>query len=715
MVIPAHNAAGHIHRCLERVFSQSYPHLEVIVVDDASTDATGDVVLSFGERVEYLRLERNRGPAYARTLGLSRSTGEFVAFLDADDYWMPDFLTTTVVFLSGNPTAIAVSTGFVSKRWDGSELPGPILEDADAAAFPASGAIIVDFFRFWGRYQHILTGTVLMRTAVARQTGGQREELRLTEDLEFWGYLATYGPWGFIPHALFMTDECAIGTRERLAKIKYRHLNFSTMSTDQWETRILSRILPEQTASFAVVVARIGVAIAIANAYSCSFRRAWDVARRFRNDLGSGLGRVLRLGLRCGPLLWPLFCLAIRVREYALAYFHGWRKRENPGFARSPNEHRLKKPRVVFITSALPKLSDRNMNYFQRAHFLGRHTELTVLARQGADYTTVVPEGTTVLAARWPGKAGQLAHCLLQCLKWRREDAVQVIITEPSILGICGYVAKMVTGCRWVVDVWDIPIRNVSGTNRMTDGYFSLIRLLMKQLYRRVDLFIVSIVPDMQLRFFAIPPEKILALVNAIWPAEALPAGSDERHDPFVILCMRSTHMADMGLDILANAFAIVKQTVPAMMLTIIGRIPKEVRHQVRSIEGMQGVRLIDFVEHDILMKMIGQASACVVPFKDVPDLAQTYPIKVLEYLASGKPVIASRIKGMTRVLRDGENGILFEAGDAEDLAEKILLVYRDGELRAKLSKHAASHDERFDCRVKNMRIVEAITGLVGT
>ncbi|AJE03246.1 glycosyltransferase family 2 protein [Geobacter pickeringii] len=320
VVIAAYNAAEHIERCLESIFAQSYKDLQVIVVDDASSDATSEVVRGFGKSIECIRLDRNRGPAYARTVGLFQCRGEFAAIIDADDYWLPEFVAVTTGFMNAHPSAVAVSTAYRSHRWDGRELLFPVLKEDDAAQFTMKGALIGDFFGFWNRYMHVLTGTALMRTSVVMQTGGQREELRLTEDLEFWGYLATFGAWGFIPQHLFVTDERAVTTSQRLSKISKRYRLFSDMSTEVWERRIRPRVAVGDEDSFNAVVARMGTAIAIANAYSGFYRNAWLLTGRYRESMDQGLGKVLRTGLRFGRFCWPLFCMAIKGREYVKAY-----------------------------------------------------------------------------------------------------------------------------------------------------------------------------------------------------------------------------------------------------------------------------------------------------------------------------------------------------------------------------------------------------------
>jgi glycosyltransferase involved in cell wall biosynthesis len=90
-IIAVYNGERFIKEALDSILEQSYPSLEVIVVDDGSTDKTRDLVTGYGARVVYVWQE-NSGPGAARNRGLDSATGEFVAFLDADDLWHPEKL-----------------------------------------------------------------------------------------------------------------------------------------------------------------------------------------------------------------------------------------------------------------------------------------------------------------------------------------------------------------------------------------------------------------------------------------------------------------------------------------------------------------------------------------------------------------------------------------------------------------------------------------------
>jgi glycosyltransferase involved in cell wall biosynthesis len=124
VIIPCFNQAKFLGEALESVFAQTYPHYEVIVVDDGSTDGTAKVAARF-DPVRTLR-QRNRGLAAARNAGFRASAGRFVVFLDADDRLLPNALEDGVASLDANPLC-AFSYGHVKLiATDGSPLPTPL-------------------------------------------------------------------------------------------------------------------------------------------------------------------------------------------------------------------------------------------------------------------------------------------------------------------------------------------------------------------------------------------------------------------------------------------------------------------------------------------------------------------------------------------------------------------------------------------------------------
>jgi len=103
VIIPTYNRCALLHEAIASVLEQTFKDLELIVVDDGSTDETRDVVMSFDDpRIRYL-FQANRGVSAARNWGVASSRGGLIAFLDSDDVWLPEKLETQVSYLEKHP------------------------------------------------------------------------------------------------------------------------------------------------------------------------------------------------------------------------------------------------------------------------------------------------------------------------------------------------------------------------------------------------------------------------------------------------------------------------------------------------------------------------------------------------------------------------------------------------------------------------------------
>ncbi len=91
VIIPAYNCSVYLPEAIESVLTQTYTDIEIIVVDDGSTDDTPEVVAPYLDRIRYIR-QSNKGLPAARNTGIRASGGEFVALLDGDDSWLPEKL-----------------------------------------------------------------------------------------------------------------------------------------------------------------------------------------------------------------------------------------------------------------------------------------------------------------------------------------------------------------------------------------------------------------------------------------------------------------------------------------------------------------------------------------------------------------------------------------------------------------------------------------------
>lgn len=181
VIVPLYNKAGYILRTLESIAAQNMGDFEVIVVDDGSTDGSADVVRSFADPRFRLIAQANAGPGAARNRGLLQARAPYVAFLDADDRWLPDFLQVNVALLERYPEAAAVSCGWYeypgnreATRWwtDCDIQEGLVVITPDASAQ-----------RLVALIAYMNPSTVLARTQSIRRWGGFYEEgSRYAED-----------------------------------------------------------------------------------------------------------------------------------------------------------------------------------------------------------------------------------------------------------------------------------------------------------------------------------------------------------------------------------------------------------------------------------------------------------------------------------------------------------------------------------------------------
>lgn len=317
VVIPAYNAGVCLQRCLESVFAQDYQSDQVIVVNDGSTDNTQRIANGYANRVEYYE-HRNQGPGASRNEGLKVARGDYVAFLDADDYWMPGFLSKCLHFLEKHPDAVAVSTGQLHNLWGHGEviLP-PLLQNPNC---PKDPFMIANFFSFWAEQNHVVTGSSLIRRCIIEKAGDQRTDFRVCEDLEYWGYLATFGKWGFIPEILWVGDPTpAASSQGWMTKHEKRWQNLPNI--EDWERRIKPRLKREDIEGFEKVKMRIVASLVHQNILAGNLGKARSVFLSFREKQPKNLIiRLLSLGNAAGSFGWFAICKLLQVREQIKAF-----------------------------------------------------------------------------------------------------------------------------------------------------------------------------------------------------------------------------------------------------------------------------------------------------------------------------------------------------------------------------------------------------------
>ena len=195
--IGTYNRARDLRECLDSVLAQTYPNFEVVVVDNASTDDTVEIARGYGDRVRLIRRSTNSGMcSTTRNEAVRHARGEYVAFLDSDDAWLPDKLAKQVRFMKDHP-AIPLCHAYcrvmdAASREQGIRHEGRI---------PPTGP----YFEALLDHCWITISTVLMRRSLYAECGPFTEILpygRLGEDWEFFLKTARRYEIGFLPEAL---------------------------------------------------------------------------------------------------------------------------------------------------------------------------------------------------------------------------------------------------------------------------------------------------------------------------------------------------------------------------------------------------------------------------------------------------------------------------------------------------------------------------------
>jgi len=227
-VIPAYNCAAYIADAVKSVLSQTRPPTEVIVVDDGSTDATARALEPFMDQICYV-YQPNRGEPAARNRGVREATGQYIAFLDGDDLWLPNKLELQMQYFARNPECALVYTDMGTFHESG--VVDASVKERFRMALP-SGKIFRPLFMksLFG------SGSVVLRKECIERVGFFDEDFLVGCDYEMWLRVARNFEVGVVDQPLLMYrfhDEMA--TARGIARSLWKGV--------PWEVAVLSKIL----------------------------------------------------------------------------------------------------------------------------------------------------------------------------------------------------------------------------------------------------------------------------------------------------------------------------------------------------------------------------------------------------------------------------------------------------------------------------------------
>lgn len=193
IIVPCYNAQKFIAQTIESVLKQTYANFQLILVNDGSTDGTEQIIKQYqDDRIIYVSKD-NTGVADTRNKGIEMATGEYIAFLDADDLYLPDNLLEKITFLEKNPHVPLVHGQEIKFQSATSQII--------AVTEGCGGDVLRDLLSLSRTVIHSPSSVVMTR-ALVQQVGGFDPQLSTSADWEYWVRIAAKYPIGFISKPL---------------------------------------------------------------------------------------------------------------------------------------------------------------------------------------------------------------------------------------------------------------------------------------------------------------------------------------------------------------------------------------------------------------------------------------------------------------------------------------------------------------------------------
>lgn len=215
VIIPAYNRAHTLDRAIQSVINQTYTNWELIIVDDASTDDTENLVKKYiDEKIKYYKNPVNKQKSYSRNRGVKVSSGEYVAFLDSDDEWLREKLEKQISSLEDK--YVGCFTGAYK-----------VLEAKRIARHPViKESLLLDILK--NRISISMGSTCLVKKDIFERVGGFREDMAVNEDLELAIRLCSENPLTLISEPLInIYDVDKPRKAERVEEAKEKLLKYS--------------------------------------------------------------------------------------------------------------------------------------------------------------------------------------------------------------------------------------------------------------------------------------------------------------------------------------------------------------------------------------------------------------------------------------------------------------------------------------------------------
>ena len=661
VIIPVYNAAAYLRETIDSVLAQSYPNIEVLVVDDGSTEDLSRIVAAYGDRVRYVR-KPNGGPASARNLGIRMTLADYIAFLDADDVWEPEKLRAQMDMLLLHP-----SLGLVYSAVSEIDRDGRLRSASRGRQQRPSGDIAqVLFWHNW-----IPTSTVVTRRACFEQVGGfdEARELISVEDYDMWLRIAERYQLMYLERPLVRYRAHAGGISRNIARsylgeqLVIEKAVARNAAQRPWVQRALRRRLA--MIFFACAHEYFSVSdLANARAYFAKSLQSYLLQpRAWGYWLATWCGRPMIERLRGfkrtsrGPVA------AVNGQPKPIRVMHVLFSVDTGGA-----EH---------VVLNVARHLDRAAYAMQVCSLTGRGTLAGAFEQLGVPVAAM---------GKRPGVDVRLWVRLARLLRAQQVDVVHTHNVTPWLYA--GVAAKF-AGARLV---------HTEHSNLFAHQW--RLKIAERMLAPFTDMLISE--SDKVARALAaqgVPQNRIRTVVNGVDTARFSGMHSLEAKRVELGLARPRVIVGTVGRLVpvkdhhtLLHAFARIRSTVPDALLVLVGDGPERaaLEQQTDALGLRQHVRFLG--ERTDVQDLIRLFDVFVLS-----SVSEGLPLTILEAMASGRAIVATNVGGIPEALAE-QTGVLVPPKNPDALADAVIALLTDEPRRLAMGARAAQRArQQFD------------------
>lgn len=652
IIIPTYNSHKYIKDTLTSLINQTHSYIEILCIDDGSTDNTIQIIKDLEKNNDiHIKIidQNNQGPSHARNRGIQLAKAEYILALDSDDQIAPDYIEKALTTFQIEPNLSVVFTeavfyGMENKIWATEDVRLPEL-----------------FSR------NFLNVTALFKKSAWRDAGGYDEKLPGYEDWDLWITLASKGHrFKLIPEPLFFyrfrSDSRAANSEHKDAQkrmaIMRKHKDIYRLPNNdkrhllgQFKRIDPQLIHPDWAYRTGLTVNESSTAVPTARPSVGTRKRILFVCHDFPPHIYAGaqlyalnLAKALNASGKAEvDVIYPEFWNDSKTCELIEDNFEGvrvFRLVKDSTYAFAPS---VRHPQVAEIFDAFLQ---KNTYDLVHIHELGQMSAVPIeIAKKHGLPCIMTLHTTWLLCFYWflttpdqncctgPESIQKCTDCFMKFHNFKNErEEIERVVTQ-----FMGFRLKYFKKMFSLLDSRIAPSR------------------YMKEIYERFGF------EDVQVRPLGMVPTNVPPKV----------------HHPELRFGFIGQVSKRKGVNVLIDAFTQIGHRFPKVQLRIHGNQKDESFAALMwsKTKHLPGVRYFGPYTHHELGKIMSEIDVLVVP-----SYWENYPLVVQEALQHKVPVIASQVAGFPEMIHHGKNGLLFEVGNADDLASKMLQLCKNPE-----------------------------------